>query len=261
MYKDVVCVLDFALCLSCVQLFSFIGKTPEPPSKDPMIRAWNSYQNEQIVFMCIGFFLMLILSADIPAFFAGKFPKHFIFGVFVGLTGLLGVLLSTTILRQKSFMFVSCMIYIYLGFFFLWHEQYTYFAYFMHTIFGYLLVMVGILSWLRYVYPQVTILFCLLGNFAGACFIGTDNGLVVYLQPLITPHHFVLGLLNFVILYMVVVCGAAYVYLRWKTGGVPSGHLTLKALNEYNDNNGNSGNYNSEAAANDDDDALSEHEY
>jgi len=128
-------------------------------------------------------------------------------------------------LREKSFPFVSPMVFIYLGLFFLWHEQYSYFAYFMHTVFGYLLVLFGLLSGFRFIWPQLTLLFTFVGHFAAFVFIGTDNGLVVYLQPKIEPAHFVLFILNGVLLYMVAVVGFAYAILRWK-GRVLSQHLT-----------------------------------
>jgi len=172
---------------------------------------------EQVVFTILGAFLMLILSADIPGKVAKHmFPKHFILGFYICLSGVLGILLSTKNLIHLSFPFVSPLVFIYLGMMFMFHEQYSYFAYFMHTVFGYLLVGFGILGGFRIVYPRLTILFTFVGHFAAFVFIGTDNGLVVYLEPIITPHHFVLFILNGVLFYTVIVVGFAYIYLRRK---------------------------------------------
>jgi len=197
---------------------------------DKLSQNYMMVRRDQIIFMVIGFFLMMILSGDIKKVAHGEFPKHLIFGVFVFLSGFLGLLLSTSVLREKSFPFVTPLVYIYLGMFFLWHEQYTYYAYFMHTVFGYLLFVVGFLSGVKIVYPQLTMLFLLVAHFAAFVFIGTDNGLVVYLQPKIPPMHFVMFLLNAVFIYLVVVVGLAYLLLKRRNRLANKGHVRLSDL-------------------------------
>lgn len=157
-----------------------------------------------IVFFVFGKMALEKIASDHQNF------MHLNIGIFFILMSIMEVMIITKVFGTKSVQFPVPMMLISVGIFFLSHDQYNAFEYFLHRLFGVLVVVAGSLYAISRVWPQWVIGFLLVAQLASILFMSASPYFAQSARAQgIGGHNYSFMVININLVYTILLIGVA----------------------------------------------------